>query len=145
MNNYTLDPSKTESAAAPTTASAPPPAPAPMAAPFYMPSHYQYYPYQYPQVPTAQPDIRKIRDWLPWSIINLFIGGLILGLLPLIFSLISRNKKGKNDINGARTMGTLALVFNIIITIIGIASLIALFVYLFVYTQQLGMNNQAYA
>jgi hypothetical protein len=163
MNTYTLDPSKSESVAAPVHPSAP--APVPVAAPFYAPPNYQYYPYQYPQLPTAQahiaqvpfpqapfahapvaqasvvqPDISKIRDWLLWSIINLFTGGLLLGLFPLIFSLLCRSNKRKNNINGARTMSTLALVFNIIITITTIGVLIALFIYLFVYTQQMNIN-----
>lgn len=139
MNNYTLDPSKTESAAVPTLASAP--APTHVPAPIYMSPNYQYYPYQYPQAPIVNPNIGKIRDWLPWSIINLFVGGLFLGLIPLIFSLICRSNKKKNDLNGARTMSTLALVFNILITVVSIAVLIGLFIYLYVYTQQLSMDN----
>jgi len=144
MNNYTLDPSKQESAPVAPPASAP--APTHVAAPIYMSPNYQYYPYQYPQAPAPapapaiNPNIGKIRDWLPWSIINLFVGGLLLGLIPLIFSLICRSNKKKNDINGARTMSTLALVFNILITVVSIAVLIGLFIYLYVYTQQIRMS-----
>ncbi len=134
MNTYTLDPPKPESVAAPTQM--PVSASAPVAAPYYMPPNYQYYPHQYPQAPVVSAEIRKIRDWLPWSIINFFLGGILLGLLPLIFSLICRSKKRKNDINGARTMSTLALVFNILITIISIVTAVALLMYLFVYNQQ---------
>lgn len=151
MNLYTLDPSKPESATAPVTATAPAPMPAPgfapmsVAPPFYTPQHYPYYPYQYPQAPNAPPapvapsaEVRKIRDWLPWSIINLFIGGLLLGLLPLVFSIICRSNKKKNNAASAKTMSTLALVFNILVTAISIITAIAVFIYLFVYTQQLG-------
>ncbi|CAF1297674.1 unnamed protein product [Rotaria sordida] len=114
MNAYTLDPLKTESKteyvatapSAPVQQTMPPTVTA--SAPVYMPPNYQYYPYQYAPTRTVQPDIRKIQDWLAWSIINLFIGGIILGFIPLIFSLICRSKKAKNDINGARKMSTLA-------------------------------------
>jgi hypothetical protein len=165
MNLYTLDPSKAESVAAPTSASAPPstPAPVPVAATNYMPPNYQYPQYQYPQYQhpqyqhpqqlhpqyqqasasnvDAQQDIKKVRDWLAWSIINIFLGGLIPGFLPLIFTLICRSNKKKNNINGARTMSTLALVFNIIITIMGVVSLVGIVIYTVVYTRQLGMDT----
>ena len=139
---YTLDPSKFESAAAPVAASAP--APAPVSAPYYIPPNYPYYPYQYPQAPVAPSapsvDVRKIRDWLPWSIINLFLGGLLLGLLPLIFSIICRSNKKKNNAASAKTMSTLALVFNILVTVVSVIVAVGLFIYLFVYTQQLKTN-----
>jgi hypothetical protein len=142
MNTYTLDPHKSESEPVSTPTSVNASAPPPMPAPMYMPSSYPYYPYQYPQAPAAEPEIKKIRDWLAWSIISIFLGGLIPGFLPIIFSLICRSKKGKNDIHGARTMSTLALVFNIICTIFGILGLIGIFIYLFVYTKQMG--NEIY-
>ncbi|UJR34728.1 hypothetical protein I4U23_027505 [Adineta vaga] len=76
----------------------------------------------------VDPTIAQIRDWLPWSIINMFIGGILLGLLPLSFSIICRNHKRSNNASGARTMSTLALVFNILITLIGLALWITLIV-----------------
>lgn len=157
MNSYTLDPPKPESTAPPVSASAPAPVPtsgyAPnhVTAPYYTPQHYPYYPYQYPQAPVApvapSVEVRKIRDWLPWSIINLFLGGLLLGLLPLVFSIVCRSNKKKNNAASAKTMSTLALVFNILVTLISIITGIAVFIYLFVYTQQLGngyFNNSNY-
>lgn len=139
---YTLDSSKTESPAAPQPAYAPPSAPPPAQAPVpvvpsqYIPPNYQYYPYQYPQAPVVPPVTRKVSDWLAWSIVNLFIGGL-LGIIPLIFSLVCRSKKRKNDLGGARKMSTLALVFNIIITILGVAATIGLLIYYYIsYTKR---------
>jgi len=75
---------------------------------------------------TRTPEIDKIREWLPWSIINIFIGLGLGGIMPLIFSLLCRNNKRNNDFNGARTMSTLALVFNVIVTLSGIAGWISL-------------------
>ncbi|CAF1301120.1 unnamed protein product [Adineta ricciae] len=78
----------------------------------------------------VDPTITQIRDWLPWSIINMFIGGILLGLIPLSFSIICRNHKRSNNASSARTMSTLALVFNILITLIGLALWITLIVLL---------------
>jgi hypothetical protein len=79
---------------------------------------------------TSTPEIHKIRDWLPWSIINVFLGWGFGGIVPLIFTMLCRNNKRKNNIKDARTMSTLALVFNIIATIGGIAGWIFLIVLL---------------
>ncbi|CAF1095436.1 unnamed protein product [Adineta steineri] len=116
--------------------------PAPMVAPVYMPSPYQHQPYQNPVTSNVQQDMSKIRDWLPWSIISLVLGGIIPGFIPLVFSLICRSKKKKNDAAGAKTMSTLALVFNIIMTIIGILSIIAIVGYLIYYRRM--MENLEY-
>jgi len=74
------------------------------------------------------PSITQIRDWLPWSIVNIFIGWLFAGIVPLIFSIVCRSHKRTNNESGARTMGTLALVFNILVTLGGIAGWITLIV-----------------
>jgi hypothetical protein len=76
------------------------------------------------------PDILKIREWLPWSIVNIFIGWGLGGVIPLVFTMLCRTKKRNNNFNEARTMSTLALVFNIIVTISGIAGWIALIILL---------------
>ena len=73
-----------------------------------------------------QPDASKVRDWLPWSIVSLFIGMIFVGVLPLIFSLLCRKSKKNNDLPRAQKMGKVALVLNIIITIIGIVAWIGL-------------------
>lgn len=65
------------------------------------------------------PEIASINDWMCWSIVTLLIG-LGTGILPLIFSFLCRNAKMNNDANGAKTMSTLALVFNILGTVGGI-------------------------
>ncbi|UJR34798.1 hypothetical protein I4U23_027579 [Adineta vaga] len=78
----------------------------------------------------SDPSITQIRDWLPWSITNIFIGWCLLGFLPLIFSLICRSRKSSNDASGARTMSTLALIFNILVTLAGVAAWIGLIIVL---------------
>lgn len=76
--------------------------------------------------PVSRAEIEKIREWLPWSIINLFIGWGFGGLLPLILSILCRYNKRANDWKGARITSTLALIFNILATLGGIAGWIAL-------------------
>ena len=76
------------------------------------------------------PEVHKIRDWLPWSITNIFVGWFLLGIIALVFSILCRSKKRENDVQGARSMGTLALITNIISTLLGIAAWIGLIVYL---------------
>lgn len=122
----------------PESASAP--APASMVAPFYMPPTDQNQSYQNPPTVNVQSDMSKIRDWLPWSIASLFLT-VPLGILPLVFSLVCRSKKRKNDINGARTMSTLALVFNIISAITGVLAILGFFVYFIVLTQRMGNTD----
>ncbi|CAF3195132.1 unnamed protein product [Rotaria sp. Silwood2] len=80
------------------------------------------------QNPMVGQSINTIRDWLPWSIVNLFVGWLFGGILPLIFSIICRNRKREGNAESARTMGTLALVFNILVTLGGLGGWIALIV-----------------
>ncbi|CAF3311302.1 unnamed protein product [Rotaria socialis] len=106
-------------------------------------------PYNYPrwqgqqqmpgQIQYVQPydsaEINNIHDWLPWSIINIFIGFLFAGILPLIFSIVCRNRKRENNVHGARATSTLALVFNILVTLGGIAGWIGLIVVIVILTR----------
>ena len=88
--------------------------------------------YQYPNssASTLTDEARKIRDWLPWSIVNLFIGGLLIGLIPLSLSIECRDKKKRNDIVDAKRKSTQALVANIGVTIVGIVAYIILILYI---------------
>ena len=68
----------------------------------------------------VQPAASPVRDWLPWSIVNLFIGWLLLGFLPLFFSITCRSQRRRNDVDGARTSSKLALGFNIMVTALAV-------------------------
>ena len=76
--------------------------------------------YQPPIVYHQQQNAAGIRDYLVWSILNLLFGWVLGGILPLIFSLICRSNKNVNDYSGAKTMSTLALIFNILVTVGGL-------------------------
>lgn len=71
-----------------------------------------------------------IHDYLAWSIINMFVGGIILGLLPLIFSISCRDSKRLNDVAQAQSKSKAALISNIVVSLIGIALWITLIVLL---------------
>ena len=84
-----------------------------------------------PQMPIIyhqQRNAGQIKDYLVWSILNLLFGWFLGGILPLIFSLICRSNKNVNDYNGAKTMSTLALIFNILVTVCGLLGWIGLIV-----------------
>ena len=78
--------------------------------------------------PYQNAEILGIRDWLPWSITNCFFGWLLGGILPLIFSLMCRSYKRSNNAGRAKTMGILALIFNILVTLAGIGGWIGFIV-----------------
>ena len=99
------------------------------------PVQYQpQYQYHYPAEDTS-----RIRDWLVWSIINLIVGTGVF--LPLIFSIICRYSKRRNDFAQARLMSTLALVFNIIATIFGVLFWIGFIIWIIFFTRTIkGIN-----
>jgi hypothetical protein len=70
-----------------------------------------------------------IRDYMVWSIINVFLGGFILGIVAVILSSQTRKRKLMGDIQGAMTMSKLTLACNIIITIIGFAGTAFIIIY----------------
>lgn len=101
----------------------------------YPPSAPLPYNGQYPPAFIPSDEVHKIRDWLPWSIISLILGWGLGGLIPLIFSIVCRSNKRRNDIQGARLMSNLALIFNILITIGGIAGWIGFIIWIVWYVR----------
>jgi hypothetical protein len=91
----------------------------------------------YPVVPVFPlpmiPDLSHINDYLPWSIVNLFLGWGFFGVIPLVFSIVCRTNKSNNDLNGAQSMSTLALVFNILVTLIGIIGWTIFIIFMSIY------------
>lgn len=113
------------------------------------PQHPYPYTYPQPQAPVvgslgqAQPNSSKIHDWLAWSIINIFLSGLIPGIIPLLFSLSCRKKKQENDYNGAKKMSNLALISNILITLLGLV-LTGLLIWALVFWYNKNSNKSRY-
>lgn len=78
------------------------------------------------------PDISYINDYLSWSIVNVFLGWGFLGIIPLVFSIVCRNNKSINNLNGAETMSSLAFIFNILITIGGLIGWVVFTVFMYI-------------
>ncbi|UJR22075.1 hypothetical protein I4U23_025141 [Adineta vaga] len=74
-----------------------------------------------------------VNDYLPWSILNLFLGWGFFGVIPLVFSIICRNYKNTNNFIGAQTMSSLALTFNLLITLGGLIGWIVFIVLIYIY------------
>ncbi|CAM4876646.1 unnamed protein product [Rotaria socialis] len=64
----------------------------------------------YPQLYQQQPVVKKIRDYLFWSIINIFIGGIVAGLIAVLFSYFTREQKRVNNLNEAKKWSRRALI-----------------------------------
>lgn len=59
-----------------------------------------------------------INDYMIWSIINVFLGGIFLGLIVLLLSSQTRKRKIEGDVAGATSMSKITLACNIIITLL---------------------------
>ncbi len=77
--------------------------------------------------------ISEINDYLPWSIVNLFFGCGLFGIIPLVLSIICRNYKQTNNPMGAENMSKLTLFFNFLITIAGIIGWTIFVIYITIY------------
>jgi hypothetical protein len=91
-----------------------------------------------PYVMQMGADAGVVRDYLAWSIVNIFCGWGLGGCLPLLFSILCRNSKNANNYNEARKMSTLALIFNIIITIGGLIGWIIFIILMSIYIAAIG-------
>lgn len=87
------------------------------------------------------PEISRIRDYLVWSIINVFVGGFILGIIAVLLSIQTRNRKLIGDIQGARSMSKVTLIFNILITIVSFCLTAFLIVYFVFFVSFVNTHN----
>ena len=89
----------------------------------------------YPQ--PVDPNIQRIHEYFPWSLINLCFGGFVLGAIAIILSLQTRDHKRKGDAASARKWSIATLLFNICVTLMGIGLIIFLIVYFVAVVQHL--------
>ena len=75
-----------------------------------------------PQV--YQQDLSYIRDYLPWSLINICVGGLFLGLIAVLFSYMTIRRKRIQNIASAQRWSKITLLFNIFIDIVAVILII---------------------
>ena len=71
-----------------------------------------------------------IRDYMVWSIVNIFLGALMFGLVAVLLSIQTRTRKETGDLLGARRMSKITLLFNVFTTLISFAAAAFLIVYL---------------
>ena len=86
----------------------------------------------YPQgvmYPPMDPNIQKIHEYLPWSIINICFGGCVLGIIAIILSLQTRSRKRSGDAASARCWSIATLIYNICVSLVGIGIIIFIIVY----------------
>ena len=71
-----------------------------------------------------------IRDYMVWSIVNIFLGGILFGLAALLLSIQTRARKEAGDLLGARRMSKITLLFNVFTTLISFVAAAFLIIYL---------------
>jgi hypothetical protein len=76
------------------------------------------------------PQTASIRDYMVWSIVNIFLGGVALGFIAVLLSMQTRNRKREGDVQGAKSMSNITLCCNIFITILFFALTAFLIVYI---------------
>lgn len=64
------------------------------------------------------PQTVHINDYMIWSIINVFLGGCLLGMIAVLLSSQTRKRKMSGDVAGATSMSKMTLICNILITLI---------------------------
>lgn len=77
----------------------------------------------YPNLEQRPMATKKIHAYLIWSINNLFFGGVIFGLIAIFLSYLTIWSKRENRLEDARRWSRVTLVFNIIVTILGILAI----------------------
>ncbi|CAF3761456.1 unnamed protein product, partial [Rotaria magnacalcarata] len=62
----------------------------------------------------------KIRDYLPWSILNIFVSFLLAGLIAIFLSITVRRYARENNFIKAKKFSSITLVFNLLASLIGL-------------------------
>jgi len=69
-----------------------------------------------------------IPDYMIFSIVNIFLAGIVMGALAVFFSMHTKNHKRAGSVEAAKKWSRITLVFNIVITCISIAFIILIVV-----------------
>lgn len=90
------------------------------------------------------PNVQRIHEYLPWSIINICLGGIILGAIAIVLSLQTRSRKRSNDAQSARRWSRATLIFNLCVTLMSIGIIIFIIVWFAVAVNRLKKNTYPY-
>jgi hypothetical protein len=77
----------------------------------------------------TQLEINGIRDYMKWSIINVVLGGLVLGIFPVLFSIQTHQRKRELNVKSAQKWSKITLASNIVITLTSIGIVVFLIIY----------------
>jgi hypothetical protein len=77
-------------------------------------------------------EVDIIRDWLPWSLVNIIFGWGLLGFLSFILSMLCRSYRRENDLSNAQRFSRWAFICNIIATVIGLLGWILFIIVLWI-------------
>jgi hypothetical protein len=66
----------------------------------------------------------SIFDYMIWSAINVAVGGIVLGIPPLILSIFTRRFKRKGNAKIAKKLSVITLTLNIIVSFIAMVGLV---------------------
>jgi hypothetical protein len=70
-----------------------------------------------------------IKDYMCWSFVNIFLGGLFLGFISLLLSSTVRNHKIAGRVEEAQSMSDITMLWNGFLTLAGITGIVAFSLY----------------
>lgn len=70
-----------------------------------------------------------INEYMVWSIINLFVGAIILGIPAVILSRLTRKFKREDNMKLSKILSITTLVYNIFVSFIALVGLVFLITY----------------
>jgi hypothetical protein len=78
---------------------------------------------------TIPAETAHIRDYMCWSLVNVFFGGLFLGVISLLLSSSVRNHKIEGHVGEAQNMSIITAIWNGFLTLAGIAGIVLFSLY----------------
>jgi heme/copper-type cytochrome/quinol oxidase subunit 2 len=79
-------------------------------------------------IQARQPNAEDIRDCMPWSLINILLGGVLLGIIGVLLSYETQNRKNEGDVQSAKKWSRITLIFNVFTDLVFIGITIAVVV-----------------
>ena len=83
-----------------------------------------------PNASLVSVEVSDIRDHMCWSLLNICMGGILLGLIGVIMSFIVRRRKENGDLPGAKSAAYWTAAWNSFATVAGISLNVAAAIFL---------------
>ena len=78
-------------------------------------------------------EVSDIRDHMCWSLLNICLAGIVLGVISVIMSLMVKRRKQNGDLPGAKSLSYWTAVWNTFATLLGISVNAAVTIFLINY------------